>query len=179
MGGHAVDGCGEFLPAGKEGTLEALKCAACSCHRNFHRRELVSGCVCGAMPARSQPTTHTLRSMSPAVREPKGYYLPSVADISPPAHTVSPIAQYHEDEDEDYDEPPQNIRTGSSKKKRFRTKFTTEQKQRMMDFADQLGWRISKQYESAVQEFCESVNVKRNVFKVWMHNNKNLAGRKL
>ncbi|KAH7277635.1 hypothetical protein KP509_39G060200 [Ceratopteris richardii] len=45
MGGHAVDGCGEFLPAGKEGTLEVLKCAVCSCHRNFHRHELVSGCV--------------------------------------------------------------------------------------------------------------------------------------
>ncbi|CAA6664343.1 unnamed protein product [Spirodela intermedia] len=40
IGGHAVDGCGEFMPAGEEGTMDALKCAACNCHRNFHRKEI-------------------------------------------------------------------------------------------------------------------------------------------
>ncbi|CBI18716.3 unnamed protein product, partial [Vitis vinifera] len=40
IGGHAVDGCGEFMAAGAEGTLDALKCAACNCHRNFHRKEM-------------------------------------------------------------------------------------------------------------------------------------------
>ncbi|MBO8589755.1 hypothetical protein INN88_14240, partial [Staphylococcus aureus] len=27
IGGHAVDGCGEYMPAGQEGTLDSLKCA--------------------------------------------------------------------------------------------------------------------------------------------------------
>ncbi|XP_055814291.1 uncharacterized protein LOC129883704 [Solanum dulcamara] len=40
MGGHAVDGCGEFMPSGGEGTPGALKCAACNCHQNFHRKEI-------------------------------------------------------------------------------------------------------------------------------------------
>lgn len=40
MGGHAVDGCREFMPSGEEGTPGALKCAACSCHQNFHRKEI-------------------------------------------------------------------------------------------------------------------------------------------
>ncbi|KAG0492210.1 hypothetical protein HPP92_005608 [Vanilla planifolia] len=40
IGGNATDGCGEFMPCGEEGTLEALKCSACSCHRNFHRKEI-------------------------------------------------------------------------------------------------------------------------------------------
>ncbi|KAL6350673.1 hypothetical protein AAG906_028125 [Vitis piasezkii] len=39
-GGYAVDGCREFMASGEEGTREALKCAACGCHRNFHRREV-------------------------------------------------------------------------------------------------------------------------------------------
>ncbi|EYU24374.1 hypothetical protein ABFS82_04G157600 [Erythranthe guttata] len=44
--GHAVDGCREFIAAavgGKDLTnVEAeLSCAACGCHRNFHRREVV------------------------------------------------------------------------------------------------------------------------------------------
>eukprot|EP00250_Pteridium_aquilinum_P035613 c9717_g1_i1 orf=464-1324(+) len=187
MGGHAVDGCGEFLPGGKEGTLEALKCAACSCHRNFHRREFVGGdgaCTCGAA-ARSHtlsgpyPLNQSLRPMSPVVRETKGHLLPSSTDISPHAHMVAPLAQFNEEEDDDDDEPPQNPRSGSSKKKRFRTKFTPEQKQRMMDFAEELGWRILKHDEDVVQEFCDDVNVKRSVFKVWMHNNKHNSGRKL
>ncbi|KAL9670618.1 hypothetical protein QQ045_008172 [Rhodiola kirilowii] len=38
VGGYAVDGCREFMATGQEGTAEALICAACSCHRSFHRR---------------------------------------------------------------------------------------------------------------------------------------------
>ncbi|KAF8378446.1 hypothetical protein HHK36_029786 [Tetracentron sinense] len=41
-GGYAVDGCREFMASGEEGTSGALQCAACSCHRNFHRREVVT-----------------------------------------------------------------------------------------------------------------------------------------
>ncbi|KAK4794325.1 hypothetical protein SAY86_012319 [Trapa natans] len=43
MGGTAMDGCGEFTPSGEEGTIEALTCSACSCHRNFHRKEIQGG----------------------------------------------------------------------------------------------------------------------------------------
>ncbi|RZC83324.1 hypothetical protein C5167_046113 [Papaver somniferum] len=39
IGGYAVDGCREFMASGEEGTSASLKCAACNCHRNFHRRE--------------------------------------------------------------------------------------------------------------------------------------------
>lgn len=37
VGGYAVDGCREFMAVNEaeEGTLT---CAACGCHRNFHRR---------------------------------------------------------------------------------------------------------------------------------------------
>ncbi|KAK9170651.1 hypothetical protein Syun_002791 [Stephania yunnanensis] len=41
IGGYAVDGCREFMAAGAEGTSAAFKCAACNCHRNFHKREVV------------------------------------------------------------------------------------------------------------------------------------------
>lgn len=38
-GGYAVDGCREFMPGvGEEG---ALTCAACGCHRNFHKKEVL------------------------------------------------------------------------------------------------------------------------------------------
>ncbi|XP_030930968.1 mini zinc finger protein 2-like [Quercus lobata] len=40
VGGYAVDGCREFMASGEEGTNGALTCAACGCHRNFHKREV-------------------------------------------------------------------------------------------------------------------------------------------
>ncbi|CAL0301284.1 unnamed protein product [Lupinus luteus] len=40
IGGYAVDGCREFMASGDEGTGSALTCAACGCHRNFHKREV-------------------------------------------------------------------------------------------------------------------------------------------
>ncbi|KAF3783089.1 Mini zinc finger protein 2 [Nymphaea thermarum] len=46
IGGYAVDGCREFMASGEEGTSGALKCAACSCHRSFHRREAEEESFC-------------------------------------------------------------------------------------------------------------------------------------
>ncbi|CAD5187253.1 mini zinc finger protein 1 [Musa acuminata AAA Group] len=48
VGGYAVDGCREFMASGEEGTSDALRCAACDCHRSFHRREVETvAAVCG------------------------------------------------------------------------------------------------------------------------------------
>jgi ZF-HD homeobox protein with Cys/His-rich dimerization domain len=51
MGGHAVDGCREFLAEGEEGTAAALRCAACGCHRSFHRRMVQRCCPCDGADA--------------------------------------------------------------------------------------------------------------------------------
>ncbi|KAH0451374.1 hypothetical protein IEQ34_018673 [Dendrobium chrysotoxum] len=63
-------------------------------------------------------------------------------------------------------------------KKRFRTKFTTEQKDKMLCFAEKVGWKLQKQEESVVQELCNEIGVKRRVLKVWMHNNKHNLAKK-
>ncbi|CAI0549189.1 unnamed protein product [Linum tenue] len=50
IGGYAVDGCREFMASGPGGAA-ALMCAACGCHRNFHRREVeTSEVVCEYSP---------------------------------------------------------------------------------------------------------------------------------
>lgn len=38
VGGYVIDGCREYMPEGT--TSGTLNCAACGCHRNFHRREV-------------------------------------------------------------------------------------------------------------------------------------------
>ncbi|XP_044467692.1 mini zinc finger protein 2 [Mangifera indica] len=53
VGGYAVDGCREFMATGEEGTDAALICAACGCHRNFHRREVETEVVSENSPPSS------------------------------------------------------------------------------------------------------------------------------
>ncbi|XWS14858.1 hypothetical protein CRYUN_Cryun35bG0044700 [Craigia yunnanensis] len=45
LGGHALDGCGEFMPSPTSTPTDpaSLKCAACGYHRNFHRCETYYG----------------------------------------------------------------------------------------------------------------------------------------
>ncbi|KAK9109080.1 hypothetical protein Sjap_017140 [Stephania japonica] len=161
LGVHAVDGCGEFMPAGEEGTLDALKCAACNCHRNFHRKE-VAGQPEGIIHH------HHQHQLSPYYRgsAPGGYLA-----VAP--HRLALPSTSREDQDDGSNGNP-----NSAMKKRFRTKFTQEQKDRMQGFSESVGWRIQKQDEEAVRKFCEEINVKRHVLKVWMHNNKHTLGKK-
>ena len=113
LGSYATDGCGEF-------TLDSggLQCAACGCHRNFHRK----------------------------VKYPVGPESPGAMDYGG---------------------------EGGSKK-RFRSKFSADQKEKMLAFAEKLGWKLQrKDLDDEIERFCRSIGVSRQVFKVWMHNHKN------
>ncbi|GAU24695.1 hypothetical protein TSUD_323040 [Trifolium subterraneum] len=52
-----------------------------------------------------------------------------------------------------------------SSKKRFRTKFSHEQKEQMLDFAVKIGWRIKKHDQNVVEIFCNKIGVKFQEFK--------------
>ncbi|KAF3775528.1 Zinc-finger homeodomain protein 2 [Nymphaea thermarum] len=194
IGGHAVDGCGEFMPGGEDGTLDALKCAACNCHRNFHRREGDSdhfpqfaapyyrpaappgggylhiggggGNRVGPHPLASQPLQNHLYHHYP---QPQALALPHRDD-----RELQEMTDHHGDTGSGRD----GDGGGGATKKRSRTKFTLEQKERMQEFAEKLGWRIQKHDEEAVQQFCREMCVERHVLKVWMHNNKHTLGKK-
>ncbi|XP_066326892.1 zinc-finger homeodomain protein 2-like [Miscanthus floridulus] len=219
IGGHAVDGCGEFMAAGEEGSIDALRCAACGCHRNFHRKESDSPMGGGgADPAAAlSPAAitaygaaaahHHHHQFSPYYRTPAGYLLHQHQQLAAAAAGHMPMQRplalpstSHSGRVDEGDDmsgligpmvvaPMVGMSLGSgggpsgsggsgSGKKRFRTKFTQEQKDRMLAFAERLGWRIQKHDEAAVQQFCEEVCVKRHVLKVWMHNNKHTLGKK-
>ncbi|KAJ8467461.1 hypothetical protein OPV22_030013 [Ensete ventricosum] len=55
IGGYAVDGCREFMASGEEGTSAALVCAACNCHRSFHKREVDTDPVCDSSSNSTSP----------------------------------------------------------------------------------------------------------------------------
>ncbi|PON85029.1 Octamer-binding transcription factor [Trema orientale] len=197
IGGHANDGCGEFMPCGsalEDSTSgDSLSCAACGCHRNFHRREVIL--LGGVQYSPSPPPMALLYNAAPATPR----WDPKMV-VGPPRRHHPPHRNGGRDSHEDgsereYDrrssETPERedqvpaMATGSAASgggsgggKRFRTKFTAEQKDRMLEFAERIGWRIQRQDEAAINQFCSQIGVKRNVLKVWMHNNKNAHRRR-
>lgn len=173
MGGHVTDGCGEFMPSGPDGTLESLKCAACNCHRNFHRREHHSA-TATPTPLNHRAASHWGGGGGGQIVQPVkiAYGTGGSTSIGTPDSSSGDEQmmvnhlQGHQFHSSAAPPPP------SSGKKRFRTKFTAEQKEKMLEFAERLGWRIPREDDVQVQRFCSEVGVKRQVFKVWMHNNK-------
>ncbi|KAJ0097317.1 hypothetical protein Patl1_28943 [Pistacia atlantica] len=199
IGGHVMDGCGEFMPGGEEGTPEALKCAACECHRNFHRRE-VDGEPQTYAPnsyhTYNNPTINNTTPRNTMLRhhhhhqQPLQYQPHHRFPYNNPATTVyAPMMMNFggggpaESSSEDLNLYQSNTVGQASvvprsSRKRFRTKFSQEQKYKMMEFAEKLGWKMVKQDDEEVQQFCTQVGVKRQVFKVWMHNNKQASKKK-
>ncbi|KAG8089401.1 hypothetical protein GUJ93_ZPchr0011g28588 [Zizania palustris] len=222
IGGNATDGCGEFMPSGEEGSLEALKCSACGCHRNFHRKEIddFDGDSCAAHGHGYRAGSRHL--LGPAMShlhkngggggsgllvtaDQYGGAYAAARALPPPLHPhghhhqiIMPLNMVHTSESEEMDgvgggfggamgsaaaaaaAAARGSGGSSSSKKRFRTKFTAEQKARMLDFAEHVGWRLQKLDDAMVHHFCQEIGVKRRVLKVWMHNNKhNLAKKPL
>lgn len=196
IGSHALDGCGEFMASGLEGTADALKCQACGCHRNFHRREIegeggsgTSSLQDGWYLGSAGRSRVDKKRLLPGGGGGGGAGVPLFSSPSPPptgAHASGPqmlmaLSSACTLGDPDLHEGLVGHGIGSSSsamKKRFRTKFSQDQKEKMHAFADQLGWRIQKHDEAAVQQFCNEAGVRRHVLKVWMHNNKNTLGKK-
>ncbi|XP_047329223.1 zinc-finger homeodomain protein 6-like [Impatiens glandulifera] len=168
VGGNVLDGCGEFMPAGEEGTMDSLKCAACNCHRNFHRRQLDSSVEIGFASM-----VHPLQLPSPTSNG-RQWIVNNVPLMMPTRVKVGYGGMGTESSSEEL----VNLNSGVDpacfvlSKKRFRTKFTQEQKEKMVEFAEKVGWRIPREDDVEARRFCMETGVKRHVLKVWMHNNK-------
>ncbi|KAJ6690005.1 hypothetical protein OIU85_006305 [Salix viminalis] len=176
FGGLALDGCGEFMPKPTATPQDpaSLKCAACGCHRNFHRREPF-GPATLMTPALNWTTSPSPGSTSsgpspsptsPASPTPQSFY-PSAP------HMLLALSTGHPDDTQLQKQGHSLVMTSSHGKKRARTKFSREQKERMYLFAEKLGWRMPRgNNDRDVEGFCSEIGVNRNVFKVWMHNNR-------
>ncbi|KAK2969005.1 hypothetical protein RJ640_007870 [Escallonia rubra] len=185
LGGHALDGCGEFMPSptATHADPTSLKCAACGCHRNFHRREPEGPTAAAAATRfidfhhyplrRSSASFSSSPSQSPPPPPQPNYsFAPNmllalstaVADEPPDMNLQYAVATPTT--------PTAAKSENPSGRKRFRTKFSQEQKERMTSFAEKLGWKMQRCEERMVESFCSEVGIRRGVFKVWMHNNK-------
>ncbi|KAK1432276.1 hypothetical protein QVD17_09171 [Tagetes erecta] len=157
----ALDGCLEFMPGGEPGTLEALSCAACTCHRNFHRKE---------------PQGHVVRVEHFHYNYPAGYVRmmgPAPIQTHPSVHQPS-ASRGNLATGSD---PMSSGASGSSSKRRH-TNISKDQKARMLAFVQEVGWRLNKEHEERVQLLCAEIGITKKVFKTWMHNYRYKSGKK-
>ncbi|OIT22137.1 PREDICTED: zinc-finger homeodomain protein 9-like [Nicotiana attenuata] len=196
LGGHAVDGCGEFMPSPTANPADptSLKCAACGCHRNFHRREPEEPVVIPPPPiataALEYQPHHRHHPPPPPPPLPRGDHSSPNSPSPPPISSAYyPASAPHmllalsagfsgEKNHNPISSPVVNT-SNSNGRKRFRTKFTPDQKVKMLEFAERVGWKMQKRDEDLVRSFCNEIGVEKGVLKVWMHNNKNTFGKKL
>ncbi|CAI9108815.1 OLC1v1008508C1 [Oldenlandia corymbosa var. corymbosa] len=151
IGGHATDGCGEFMPAGDDpangkATEQALKCAACQCHRNFHRKitELVvdesschyfqNGNGGGRGLGHQEEGFGTFRAKA-RLSIPN---LTSKQQIETASRATMAAAAAAEKVDHQHE----------VRRMRCRTTFSKEQKEKMWRFAERIGWKIQMLEES-------------------------------
>ncbi|KAK6280864.1 PREDICTED: zinc-finger homeodomain protein 11 [Theobroma cacao] len=195
LGGHALDGCGEFMPSPTATPTDpaSLKCAACGCHRNFHRRDPYDGpAFIHHLPPPTNPSSSPSPTHSPGA-SPSPTHTPSspvpYSYYSSAPHMLlalstgysGPLDEYHHHLN--HSNPTvgrieNHNNSNPSGRKRSRTKFSREQKEKMHAFAERLGWRMPKSEERLIEGFCNEVGVDRGVLKVWMHNNKNTFSKK-
>ncbi|KAI3776980.1 hypothetical protein L1987_46773 [Smallanthus sonchifolius] len=194
MGGHAVDGCGEFMPSPTSTPTDptSIKCAACGCHRNFHRRD-----PDGSFP--TNPPQHVIEYQPHNRHHPPPPPQPiSIAGVretsASPADSPSPppiSSSYYPSAphmllslSSGLSAPRPEIHpipiagSNSAGKKRFRTKFTQDQKEKMHELAERVDWKIQTKDEDLIMRFLNEIGVDKGVFKVWMHNNKMTLGKK-
>ncbi|GKV08730.1 hypothetical protein SLEP1_g20322 [Rubroshorea leprosula] len=196
LGGHALDGCGEFMPSSSATPTDptSLKCAACGCHRNFHRREPddpPSTTITATIEYQPHHRHHPPPPAPASQRSPNSSSPPPISSSYYPSapHMLLALSgglSAPPDGTITNSHFPANLNlsaggvtnAGLNSKKRFRTKFSPIQKEKMFQFAEKVEWKMPKRDDELVQEFCSEIGVDRGVLKVWMHNNKNTLGRR-
>ncbi|CAF1729702.1 hypothetical protein YC2023_115640 [Brassica napus] len=147
-GTTAYDGCGEFVSANPG--EDSFDCAACGCHRSFHRKESISDGILEALK------------------------------ISPLQFRQIFCSPYGDGEAEEkkriaMDRSPDEDEAGRAK--RLKTRFTAEQTEKMRSYAEKVGWKLSSESRERVKEFCDGIGVTRKNLRVWMNNHKEANGR--
>ncbi|XP_021771884.1 zinc-finger homeodomain protein 4-like [Chenopodium quinoa] len=179
LGSHSTDGCGEFMPP--SGDNDAFLCSACGCHRNFHRKEEVEVAHVGSNNYTYLSYYHYQRNTSNITKnQVQECHQDKVTALTArhgshnsPSLNVGPAATPSENDGEQI-----MVEGMKMSKKRHRTRFTNEQKEKMLGFAQKTNWKIQRVDEGLVQQFCQEVGIKRRVLKIWMHNNKYLFVKK-
>ncbi|XWS55283.1 hypothetical protein CRYUN_Cryun10bG0162100 [Craigia yunnanensis] len=152
FGRYVFDGCGEFIC----GNDDTFMCAAFGCHRSFHRKDPPNNATALPPPQRPLLAPLLLASHNGLTGE-TSLFIRDRNSIDAGSETLSG-AEVEEEK--------------NKKKRAKRIKLTTEQKNKMMRFANKLGWRSQGHDDAEIQQFCGEVGITKRVFVIWLNNNR-------
>ncbi|XP_052209199.1 zinc-finger homeodomain protein 1-like [Diospyros lotus] len=169
----------DIRAAGTEGALETLKGVACQHHCKLHKKQTR---VITNNEHINIPTDSDQHRLPP--------HLQFVALYGPPPGFKSPLGlqKAPEGEERERGEGSHNFQmrvaigcsitsTDSENAaevpiKRPRTRFSKEQKERMLGLAEKVGWKVRKENREAIRQVCDEIGVLPLNFKIWVRNNK-------
>ncbi|KAG7536737.1 ZF-HD homeobox protein Cys/His-rich dimerization domain [Arabidopsis suecica] len=163
IGTTAYDGCGEFVSSTVEG--DSLNCAACGCHRNFHREVSIpeNGGV-------TETVLEVLKISSYQFR--RIFCSPYGGEKSEGKKESYGGDQVVKDRFGGGDLAAEEEEEEVGRVKRLKTKFTAEQTEKMRGYAEKLRWKVRPEKREEVEEFCVEIGVNRKNFRIWMNNHK-------
>ncbi|KAH0768286.1 hypothetical protein KY285_004157 [Solanum tuberosum] len=175
--GYVLDGCGEFCPTGAPETLESFICAACHCHRNFHRKVEVE-------------VEDGVESPIISINHPSHGTPLVIMDNPPPQYTVRPRAQLCEtfgknniDVETKMEMDGGEIEVRELKRKynscsssSVRIRLDPYQRERIWIFANEImGWKWTKNNEQVIP-FCDEIGITPKFLKNWINNTRRRIG---
>ncbi|CAN4110698.1 unnamed protein product [Withania somnifera] len=171
--GYVLDGCGEFCPTGAPGTPESFICAACQCHRNFHRKMEVEEEVEAGLELPNLSVNHP-RYGGPVVvidnpiqrlRHPRQMF---------DKNNVGTKMEMDEGDIEVADQS--NFKRKKNTSSSVRMKLNPYQKERIWAFAEEvMGWRWAGNNEQVIP-FCSEIGITPEFLKNWINNNRRRIG---
>ncbi|XP_030529128.1 zinc-finger homeodomain protein 5-like [Rhodamnia argentea] len=156
MGKYMVDGCREYCP--KNPNTDLL-CAACGCHRNFHRKVTI---------------------FDLEMTETSGNYSPGGQNIITPKEESFDleVALPMLDTGGEDERSNQLVTSAQQHKIKPESEFMDELVDQMRAFSERLGWSTRyRTREDEIKGFCAHMGISRTVFKTWLHSFTNNYGR--
>ncbi|CAA0841520.1 homeobox protein 26 [Striga hermonthica] len=151
---YILDGCLMFEPKGPNGSPEFLQCAACGCHRNFHRRVEVTLPRFDRAPP-PEITDLQPRAQAPQQNPPQQAPQPEIANLPPNGPQIHRMVNQQVEEEE---EPAVQ-----------RRRMTSEQKVRLREIVESKNWKMFKEYSpEEVAQVCAEVGIPRLCLKNWI-----------
>ncbi|GER41467.1 homeobox protein 26 [Striga asiatica] len=165
-GGYALDGCSLFEPGGPSGTRHSATCAACGCHRSFHRRVEVDlprrhdGDGPTAVPSPDPPHSRQPPPPPPGHRAQPSPEFPNLPPAPPQARrgTTPGHGQFARRE--------AGVDGGSRGQGR---RLDKSQSKRLRVIAEVNDWKMFRDYsKEEIVSICEEVGINKSCFKAWV-----------
>ncbi|XP_069149151.1 zinc-finger homeodomain protein 4-like [Solanum lycopersicum] len=170
--GYVLDGCGEFCPTVALQTPESFICAACHCHRNFHRKvevevedEAESPIISINHPSHGTPLV--------IMDDPP----PSQSKVKTGAQLCETSEKNNTNVETKMEMDGREIQVKKLKREyngcsssSVRIRLDPYQRKRIQNFANEImGWKWKKSHEQIIP-FCDEIGITPNFLKNWINN---------